>query len=377
MGIFRLLLALSVVAVHCGVVWKFKLVGGQIAVQSFYIISGFYMTLILNEKYNRGKNSLKLFLSNRFLRLYPIYWAVLIATVIVCLSIGVLTDWRDVPKFNFYKSVEYNPLTFGTLAFTNLLIFGQDVIMFMGIIPETGQLYFTKNFLTSSPRLYDFLFIEQAWTLGIELLFYCIAPFIVRRSKVFLVSLFLLTITLRFSLYHLYDLKHDPWTYRFFPTELTFFLLGSFSYHIYLWVKKQVISSRLSILVFVFLIGITIMYSWLPSVKLSILPFSLKEIFYFGLVSCSIPVLFNYFKNIKLDIQLGELSYPVYISHMLVALVLRYVVSEEWQQGWVAAFFTIILSLVLNKYISNPIEKYRQMRILSFNKKGNEMIKTK
>ena len=50
MGIIRFLLAISVVIAHTSSVYGFKLVGGQIAVQAFYMISGFYMTLILNEK---------------------------------------------------------------------------------------------------------------------------------------------------------------------------------------------------------------------------------------------------------------------------------------------------------------------------------------
>ena len=83
MGKIRLLLALSVVAVHGGIIWKFQLVGGHIAVQAFFIISGFYMSLILNEKYIGSNSSYKLFITNRFLRLYPIYWTVLLFTLLL------------------------------------------------------------------------------------------------------------------------------------------------------------------------------------------------------------------------------------------------------------------------------------------------------
>ncbi len=72
MGILRILLAISVVLAHSSSIFGFSLVGGQIAVQAFYIISGFYMALILNEKYIGANNSYKLFISNRFLRLYQI-----------------------------------------------------------------------------------------------------------------------------------------------------------------------------------------------------------------------------------------------------------------------------------------------------------------
>ena len=51
MGLIRTLLAISVVLAHSSPIFGIKLVGGQVAVQAFYMISGFYMTLVLNEKY--------------------------------------------------------------------------------------------------------------------------------------------------------------------------------------------------------------------------------------------------------------------------------------------------------------------------------------
>lgn len=72
MGIIRLLLAISVLISHTSTIFGFGFVGGQAAVQAFFIISGFYMAFILNEKYIGENNSYKLFITNRLLRLYPI-----------------------------------------------------------------------------------------------------------------------------------------------------------------------------------------------------------------------------------------------------------------------------------------------------------------
>ncbi len=51
MGMTRFFLALSVVLFHTGA--QKMLVGGVIAIQVFYIFSGFYMSLILSTKYNK------------------------------------------------------------------------------------------------------------------------------------------------------------------------------------------------------------------------------------------------------------------------------------------------------------------------------------
>ncbi|MCX6311853.1 MAG: acyltransferase, partial [Bacteroidetes bacterium] len=74
MGSIRTLLALSVVVFHSYFIFGERLIGGLVAVQAFYLISGFYMAMILNEKYKAGKGSYKLFITNRFLRIYPAYW---------------------------------------------------------------------------------------------------------------------------------------------------------------------------------------------------------------------------------------------------------------------------------------------------------------
>ena len=50
MGIIRLILAIAVVIVHTEEpIFGFEFVRGLVAVQAFYIISGFYMAMILNE----------------------------------------------------------------------------------------------------------------------------------------------------------------------------------------------------------------------------------------------------------------------------------------------------------------------------------------
>src|ERR1700759_2448929 len=133
MGLIRILLALAVVAGHCGAVWKFYMVGGKVAVQSFFIISGFYMSLILNEKYIGKNKSYKLFISNRLLRLYPVYWAVLTCTLLTCIGIAIVSKGHYLTKFDGYMHVQPNFFSFGYMILTNIFIFGQDVVMFMGI----------------------------------------------------------------------------------------------------------------------------------------------------------------------------------------------------------------------------------------------------
>ncbi len=86
MGTLRFLLALVVAYGHFAVPLSFPT--SDIAVQSFFVISGFYMALVLNEKY--GPGSYWLFISNRLLRLWPAYFVVLI------LSLAAADNWKPI-----------------------------------------------------------------------------------------------------------------------------------------------------------------------------------------------------------------------------------------------------------------------------------------
>ena len=363
MGIIRLLLALSVLSTHANSIFGCHFVGGQMAVQSFYIISGFYMALILKEKYVGKNGSFKLFISNRFLRLYPIYLTILGLTVLACLAVAVQTKGHSFPKFEQFSQVGFNPLSFIYLILTNIFIFGQDLVLFLGISPQDGHLFFTNDFTTTNPHLYAFMFVPQAWSLGIELTFYLLAPFILKKSLKFQTVIILSSIALRFYLYNMLNLKNDPWTYRFFPTELLFFMLGSLAYHIKTKLSGIKINSYFAFILLAYIIVFTIIYAYIPAMKIEYIPFPVKDILYYFSIMISIPVLFLCFKNSKIDNQIGELSYPVYISHKLIIMIFAGLPFIALRNGVSITVFTIVISILLIKYISKPIDKVRQSRL--------------
>src|SRR5438093_7095325 len=104
MGMFRFLLALSVVIAHTKAIYGYELIGGYLSVNSFFIISGFYMAFILNEKYIGKNSSYRLFITNRFLRIYPIYWLTLISMIF--LSWQYVVHYEQ--TYNFLYSIVKN-----------------------------------------------------------------------------------------------------------------------------------------------------------------------------------------------------------------------------------------------------------------------------
>ena len=80
MGILRTFLAITVVLSHS---YGHIFVGGRLAVQLFYIISGFLISYILIEA--ETYNSVGKFYWNRILRLFPAYYFISVLTFFVFL----------------------------------------------------------------------------------------------------------------------------------------------------------------------------------------------------------------------------------------------------------------------------------------------------
>ena len=78
-----------------------------------------------------------------------------------------------------------------------------------------------------------------------------------------------------------------------------------------------------------------------------------------------IPLLFKYTKNNKLDRYVGELSFPVYICHLLVLNATSLFFSADDPPKYfcvIVIILSVLLAMLLNKIIIAPIEKLRQNR---------------
>src|SRR5258707_11355721 len=103
MGTVRFLLALSVVVGHSGA--KFfgvHLFDGASAVQCFYMISGFLITMVLNER--KGYRSLGNFYLSRFFRLWPVYIVVAAASLMLLNREGM---FDQLPKVAVWPSIVF------------------------------------------------------------------------------------------------------------------------------------------------------------------------------------------------------------------------------------------------------------------------------
>jgi peptidoglycan/LPS O-acetylase OafA/YrhL len=349
MGLLRLLLALSVVLAHAGTFHGFDLVGGKAAVETFFMISGFYMALVLTEKYGQIEQlgrRLKTFYGARLLRLYPIYALAVVATLAV--DATERHNWQHLIATG---GGSFGPVGLVILIATNLLIIGQDAVIFLGSHPH-GGLYIAPSLANNPHPLYGFQVVGQAWSLSLELGFYAIVPFLVRRSVWVIAALGCVSIASRVIVAHVAGLKLDPWEYRFFPTELIFFLAGVLAYRGYRRYRTQPLPQPAAALVLATVIAAMIAFNYVTTYG--------KAVVFYGLVAISLPVIFNLTKRSAADRFIGDLSYPVYMLHEAVGI---YLVLHYGQRPIAEVLIILAIAPLVLVTIDRPIDKFRQRRV--------------
>jgi peptidoglycan/LPS O-acetylase OafA/YrhL len=358
MGVMRFILAVAVLLAHTQPLFGLKLTGQVAAVEAFFIISGFYMALVLNEKYTGVNNSYMLFISNRLMKLLPVYWLVLIMAILVSLALGYKSGgsfWLYLqPYFENWSTLDVSGKLFFILA--NLLVLGQDIFLFLGINTSTGSLFFTADFWSEQLPGYKFLLIPQAWSISLELMFYAIAPFMARRNIKLLVLLFGVLLTFKIVMLQ-NGFVNDPWSYRFFPSELIFFVTGILSYKMYKAVEQKAISKNILRMIAAALIIASVFYDRFD--------FAGKQTLYYVFFALAIPFVFLLTKKSKWDYRIGELSYPIYLCHVIVAYFVSKItfLTNLLGEALAVILVTVLLSAMLNKLVTLPLEKVRQRRL--------------
>ena len=354
MGLIRFLLACGVVLCHTSLILGYTPLSGNLAVQCFYIISGFYMSLILNEKYV-GKKSNFLFYSNRALKIYPIYWINLILLIIW--SFFVFKKGALPGTVTYYHQYTISIPVIAYFIMSNILVIGLDWLFIFGL-NKNGNLFYTSNFNNTSPKVYDFAFNSIAWTVGAELLFYVFAPFVVRKNLIIIVILLILSLFLRIILgYHGYT--SAPWDYMFFPTQIMFFMGGVLSYHLYKLIKDKEINKKLIVMMYLFFVLVICLYYQFFEESY------LKQAFLFSTTILLIPASFILTKNYKIDRYFGDLSYPIYISQSFFIRISNVkLFPKPLGHGATVLLLVIVFSMAIEHFITKPLEKYRQKRVI-------------
>jgi len=351
----RFLLAVAVVFHHSTTPWNMPIVDGHQAVRLFYIISGFYMALVLGEKYPLNREGLWMFYTNRAARIFPVYWVVLIGAAVFY---GVAQIWtqRMPERFQWYSLLlegGHGGFLAG-IGLSQLILLGLDwysLFDFQGSILGLGG-------TVSGGKTAGFLcLVPQAWTLAVELMFYLFAPLFVQTRSRWLIVLCSAGIIIRTALSIWKPHESLSLNYFWFPLQIPFFLMGILSYR---WMKisTDVWRNRWMRIgggwtAFMIVIG----YGWIPA--------WVGPILSCGAMGLLIPALFHI--EGKAGEFLGELSYPIYVVHILVKWIILGVLGvqqsgEKRVAGTVLLGASILAAIGIEKLIGTRVEAWRANR---------------
>ena len=373
MGTIRLFLALSVVIHHLPQ-RSFQWLNAGVAVIAFFMISGFYMALVINEKYRHLDHWRLRFYLGRLARIFPAYFFVLTFGVIWTL---VLHAPNQTVLMHFTQLEMWEQ---GTLIFMNVFIVGQDMFQTVLMSPvEGGHNVVTDSAFALLGEDYfqnKFMVIGQAWSLASELVFYALAPFLV-TSRWRVIAVLLLSLGVRCAVLWQAD-AYPPsvWGYWFLPSTLTFFCLGCLSYFAYAWLVKLGPGSR-SVRVKAAGLAISALFLYWAGSR-SLVGGMLYEgghydtythwAFYLGL-AITVPFLFSISKNWSYDRLIGELSYPLYLVHGFVIGIffnLKGVTKGSFETEWIIIVLSVGVAALVYLFVDAPVERSRR-RLESMN----------
>ena len=334
LGLYRFILALNVALFHL-----FDAAAiGPYAVFSFFILSGFLMTLIMHQSYGYSKSGLKKYLINRGLRLFPVYWALLIVTI----SIVILVGKENAATFHSAMTI---PNTISEWL-SNIFL------MFIGEYP-----------IDVTPRL-----APATWALSIELFFYLLIGLGISKTRK--LSLLWLSISVLYAIYFNFT-EHLGLGYGSLLSASLPFAMGACTYHYKEAIYEMITSSKLQIiLVTCFVANLLIATNGHLIVQTS-------EAWKLGFICRLANLILSLFMTVLLFKHdkalnntftrlLGDMSYPVYIFHWAGALLTAYLLNSGYNKPlsiWVfllGLILTLVISLITDRLIATPVEILRK-----------------
>ena len=289
---------------------------GKYGVELFFVLSGYLVCFSLSKE-----KSIVQFYTKRMIRILPLYY--------FCILYYFITEtfiWKSVPE---------DTMHLGWLRY---------IFCLNGIVPSGTS--FWKN-------------IGITWTIPVFVMFYLLAPFIVRLAKTTFRSAIVLIIAIIVSF--IVQAKLQGWfsAFTYFPC----FLLGIVVYN-----AKQENRKYITVLGFQLLIFMTQFCEWkgyfLRAAQLS--KFVTVSAIFATIILVSDEIVFNNTAVTKIVNLLDEYSYTIYLVHGITFLgIIAKFEPSAFENTSTAILFrlsiaiigTLLLSILIHRLYEKPIQK--------------------
>jgi peptidoglycan/LPS O-acetylase OafA/YrhL len=289
------------------------------------------MSLVITETYGNSATGIGHFYLNRALRLFPTYWAVVLGCA-VAYALGLLSSG-----------------ILGLNASGPPTLRAAQILDQLTVLPQAVWRNVTLDTSLETNRLSIGLY----YTVGLEMMFYALAPFVVLRRTGVIVALLAASVALHFLPFGL-GLPSRQWQYEFFPSTLMFFVAGILAFRLYQtarhwrfphwigWTAVPVVVAYGAIVPYALYTN-----HWLPLAL-------------YALLALATPFLFIASRTSKLDRLCGDLSYPLYVVQGLAMGLLGASMTGPSGREWWGLALALALSAAIHLAIERPVERWRR-----------------
>jgi peptidoglycan/LPS O-acetylase OafA/YrhL len=298
---------------------------GPLGVFLFFVLSGFLITtLLLVEKQKTNTVDIKKFYLRRILRIWPLYY------FIVILGLFVL------PQIDFLNIPDETPLIGVDLT--------QKIILYALILP---------NIVTGVFK--HIPFVSQNWSIGVEEQFYYFWPWVIRQSKttklLSVMVFFLVFFYLLRSITVLYMPENGLWIYlkEFIKSlRLTCMILGAIgAYFTHFQLNSKIVQFIFKPVFQGFLYVLLSFMLYFEFYQKGLSPEIYSLVFTL--------ILMNLAKNPKTILSLenpvfdylGKISYGLYMYHTIAVVIAVKIAMNHNQSNWISYPLTLILTIIM------------------------------
>lgn len=318
MGFYRLFLAMLVAISHVEISF-YGYNPGVVAVISFFILSGYVMSMLV-AKYYKKPSAIPSYYLDRTARLLP--------------------------QFLFYMLIASASIYFLEIdsIFTNKLTAGKWLLNFL-IIPQGFFMWWADGALV----------IPQSWSLGLEAMFYLVIPWIIiflTKRQIYVLALLSSCV---FLAAYFGKIHSDFFGYRLLPGTLFMFLIG--------WSFFQQDPSSKKFRHIIFVSSLVLFINLFVQKHLYQLPYN-KEVLLGLLIGIVFIAALKGRAFSQLDEFFGNLSYGVFLNHFIVIWLMRKFFNIKTfgiQHVFLLLATSTFIALVSFLYVERPALRWRQL----------------
>jgi len=341
LGTFRFILASFVVYSHLH--QDYYILGRQ-AVFLFYIISGYVVCASLYQKYLHIEQGILKFYINRCLRVYPAYWVMLIAAII---------SLQCLPQL--YHVID------GRMYYIPMFESGENIKIWLANI----TLIATTD---SAGQLLKPQFIPPMWSVGVEMVYWLIIPALLLSRPLRLIFLLAcVVVTIGFNGLLAMEYNHQDWDSFSYFNVLSAAL--PFAIGIYMhYAKINAVRNLPHVLALLAAIGYGwfVMnidwFGWDHRVRAMYAGGGIGGCLIYYLIHIDTGKMPKLLRN--LDVLLGNLSYGLLLTHILVGTYISYYFSFNKSNDIRLFYYSYpiacLLALSLFMLVDRPIEMLRK-----------------